>query len=227
MDFAVPDVISASGLRKHYQLGANRVDVLRDVNLTVRKGEYVAIMGQSGAGKSTLLNILGCLDAPSQGSYRLNGHDVPGLDASGLCRLRSYGIGFIFQNFNLLPRMTVAANVELPLIYQNVRKAERRARVAEALRGLGIFERRNHLPAEISGGEKQRAAIARALVKRPALILADEPTGNLDSATTREILSILDRLHAEGNTLLIITHDDQVAARADRIVGILDGVLRD
>jgi putative ABC transport system ATP-binding protein len=227
MDFPVADVIATSGLRKHYQLGESRVDVLRSIDLTVRKGEYVAIMGQSGAGKSTLLNILGCLDVPSQGSYRLNGYDVSGLKASGLCRLRSHEIGFIFQNFNLLPRMTVEANVELPLIYQNIRKAERRARVAEVLRRLGIFERRYHLPAEISGGEKQRAAIARALVKRPVLILADEPTGNLDSATTQEILSVLDELHAEGNTLLIITHDEKVAARTDRIVGIVDGVLRD
>lgn len=216
-------VITLSELSKSYALGRERVAVLTGINLTVLPGEYLSIMGQSGAGKSTLLNILGCLDSFDSGSYILNGQSVSSLSESGMADLRNREIGFIFQNFNLLPRLSLEANVELPLIYAGIPPKERRAQVAAMLNRFGIWERRHHKPSEISGGQKQRAAIARALVKKPALVLADEPTGNLDSHTTAEILTVLDEIAAEGNTILMITHEHDVAERAHRIIHIADG----
>lgn len=219
------NVIETRRLTKDYRLGDTIVQVLRDVNFTVGTGDYVAVMGHSGSGKSTLLNILGCLDVPSEGEYILKGHSVATLSQSQLADIRNRYIGFVFQNFNLLPKIDVAANVELPLIYGNVPPSQRKERVRESLERLGIWERRRHKPNEISGGQKQRVAIARALVKNPAIILADEPTGNLDSNTTHEIMAIFDRLHTEGNTVVMITHELDVAARARRTVRLADGVL--
>ena len=209
---------------KSYKLGREKmVTVLRDVNVAVTPGEYVAIMGHSGAGKSTLLNILGCLDTPTAGEYLFKGISVSSLSEGRLADIRNREIGFVFQNFNLLPKLTVFANVELPLIYGNVPGKERRARVEDVLKRFGLWERRKHRPSEISGGEKQRVAMARALVKRPAVILADEPTGNLDSHTTHEILDVLDELSRDNNTIVVITHEPDVAERAVRVVRLVDG----
>ncbi len=218
-------VIETRRLIKSYTLGDTVVRVLRDINFQVETGDYVAVMGHSGSGKSTLLNILGCLDVPTDGEYFLAGQSVATLSQSRLADIRNKHIGFVFQNFNLLPRLDVAANVELPLIYGNIPASQRKQRVRESLERLGIWERHRHKPNEISGGQKQRVAIARALVKDPAIILADEPTGNLDSNTTRDIMSIFDRLHNEGNTIVLITHESDVAARARRIVRLVDGVI--
>jgi putative ABC transport system ATP-binding protein len=220
-------VIETRTVVKSYRIGTTDVPVLRDISFQVAPGEYVAIMGQSGAGKSTLLNILGCLDVPSGGEYLFRGHPLAELRESQLCMVRNHEIGFVFQNFNLLPKLSVEANVELPLVYLNVRRRERRRMVQAILERLGIWERRHHLPSEISGGQKQRAAIARALVKRPALILADEPTGNLDSTTALEILELFDEMHEEGNTIVLITHEREVALRAQRTIRIVDGRILD
>jgi putative ABC transport system ATP-binding protein len=218
-------VIEAQSLTKSYYLGGQEVPVLKGINLLVGRGEYVAIMGHSGAGKSTLLNILGCLDVPTSGSYIINGTPVNSLSSSQLADLRNNQIGFVFQNFNLLPKLSVAANVELPLIYGNVPARERRRLVELALKRFGIWERRHHKPSEISGGQKQRVAIARAIVKNPAIILADEPTGNLDSTTTGEILAVFETLHCEGNTIVVITHENDVATRASRVIHLVDGTI--
>ena len=218
-------VIQISGLKKSYQIGDTAIEVLRDINLTVNKGEYVAIMGHSGSGKSTLLNIVGCLDTPSAGTYLFNGTDVSKLPGSRLADIRNHDIGFVFQNFNLLPKLDLVGNVELPLIYANVPAKKRKAMVEEVLRRFGIWDRKTHKPSEISGGQKQRVAIARALVKSPSLILADEPTGNLDSQTTEEILEVFDQLHAEGHTIIVITHEIDVAQRAQRTIRIVDGAV--
>jgi len=218
-------IIETRGLCKSYTLGETNIPVLFDIDFTLKRGEFAAIMGPSGSGKSTLLNILGCLDTPGGGEYRLNNRLVNGLTESELADVRRHDIGFVFQNFNLLPKLNIAANVELPLIYDNVPVKSRKVRVEETLRSLGLWERRHHRPNEISGGQKQRTAIARALVKRPALILADEPTGNLDSTTTREILALLKTLHENGNTLLIITHERDVAEQAQVIHHLRDGRL--
>ena len=220
---APEQVIQTHDLTKSYVLGGEPIPVLHGINLNVAQGEYVAIMGHSGAGKSTLLNILGCLDTPTSGTYLFNGTPVMSLSASRLADIRNNEIGFVFQNFNLLPKLDVAANVELPLIYGNVQARRRRERVEEVLRSFGLWERRAHKPSEISGGQKQRVAIARAVVKRPAMILADEPTGNLDSTTTGEILEVFEELHREGNTVVVITHESDVAARASRLVRLVDG----
>lgn len=222
MESEIP-VIQTINLCKQYNLGSQAVPVLRSLNLSVMKGEYVAIMGQSGAGKSTLLNILGCLDLPSTGEYHINKHSISSMSDSQLAEIRNKEIGFIFQNFNLLPKLDVHGNVELPLIYANIPGKERKNRVEHILKNLGIWERRHHKPNEISGGQKQRVAIARALVKGPSIILADEPTGNLDSQTTNEILSIFDDINKEGNTIITITHEHDVAARAQRIIRLVDG----
>jgi putative ABC transport system ATP-binding protein len=218
-------IIEARDLRKSYWLGGQEVPVLKGINLSVASGEYVAIMGHSGAGKSTLLNILGCLDVPTSGSYIIDQTPVSSLSASKLADLRNNRIGFVFQNFNLLPKLSVAANVELPLIYGNVPAKERRRLVEQALKRFGIWERRHHKPSEISGGQKQRVAIARAIVKNPSMILADEPTGNLDSTTTGEILAVFDSLSREGNTIVVITHETDVAARASRLIRLVDGTI--
>jgi putative ABC transport system ATP-binding protein len=215
--------IQTVNLTKQYLLGKTPVPVLQSINLLVEKGEYVSIMGQSGAGKSTLLNILGCLDKPTSGDYLINNISVSSMNESNRAQIRNKEIGFVFQNFNLLPKLNIQGNVELPLIYANIARKERKHRVETVLKRLGIWERRNHKPNEISGGQKQRVAIARALVKKPSIILADEPTGNLDSQTTEEILSIFNELHHDGNTLIVITHEHDVAQRSQRIIRLADG----
>ena len=218
-------ILQTTNLCKSYYLGKETLQVLFDVNLTVHMGDFVAIMGPSGSGKSTLLNILGCLDTPTSGDYFLNTKSIKGLSQSRLADIRNHDIGFVFQNFNLLPKLNLTANVELPLIYGNVPGEKRKQLVESTLKQLGLWERRNHRPNEISGGQKQRTALARALVKKPSIILADEPTGNLDSTTTQEILNLLYQLHEQGNTILVITHELEVARRAGKIYHLRDGVL--
>jgi putative ABC transport system ATP-binding protein len=218
--------ITLVDLSKHYRAGqAEEVQALRGIDLTIERGEMVAVMGPSGSGKSTLMEILGCLSRPTTGVYRLFGQDSANVDADGLARLRGREIGFIFQSFHLLPRLDVAENVELPLFYQRVPRSERRQRAMAALERVGLDHRASHLPTEISGGERQRAAIARALVNDPSLVLADEPTGNLDTDRGQEILEILNSVHAGGATVVIVTHDPGIGARAPRKVSIRDGLL--
>ena len=216
-------VIRLEQVEKTYHLGEIEVRALQGVSLEVERGDFVAIMGASGSGKSTLMNIVGCLDVPSRGRYLLDGVDVRQHDDEDLAIIRNRKIGFVFQSFNLIPRTSARANVELPLIYAGVRKAERRQRVEAALEAVGLGDRADHLPSELSGGQQQRAAVARALVTDPALLLADEPTGNLDSHSTFEVLEIFSRLNAEGRTVLMITHEDEVAAHAKRVVTLRDG----
>ncbi len=216
-------VIEVRDLRKTYGAGDTAVHALRGLDLTVEKGEYIAIMGASGSGKSTLLNILGCLDVPTSGKYLLDGIDTGDFDEEQLSLLRNRKIGFVFQSFNLVPRTTALANVELPLVYAGVRRAQRRERALAALDLVGLKERTHHRPNELSGGQQQRVAIARALVTSPAIVLADEPTGNLDTDSSREVLGILDRLSASGRTVVLITHEDEVAAHAMRTVRVVDG----
>jgi len=216
-------VIEVRDLRKTYGNGDTAVHALRGLDLTVEKGEYIAIMGASGSGKSTLLNILGCLDVPTGGKYLLDGIDTGEFDEEQLSLLRNRKIGFVFQSFNLVPRTTALANVELPLVYAGVRRAQRRERALAALDLVGLADRTHHRPNELSGGQQQRVAIARALVTSPAIVLADEPTGNLDTDSSREVLGILDRLNASGRTVVLITHEDEVAAHAMRTVRVVDG----
>lgn len=216
-------VIEVTDLRKTYGAGDTAVHALRGLDLTVARGEYIAIMGASGSGKSTLLNILGCLDVATSGTYLLDGIDTGDFDEEQLSLLRNRKIGFVFQSFNLVPRTTALANVELPLVYAGVRRAQRRERAMAALDLVGLTDRVHHRPNELSGGQQQRVAIARALVTSPAIVLADEPTGNLDTDSSREVLAILDRLHASGRTVVLITHEDDVAAHAERIVRVVDG----
>lgn len=214
------------GVHKRYREGqAEEVHALRGIDLRVERGEMLAVVGPSGSGKTTLMEILGCLSRPTSGRYRLFDRDAQDVDGDGLARLRGREIGFIFQSFHLLPRLDVAENVQLPLFYQRVPRAERRARALRALERVGLDHRATHLPAEISGGERQRAAIARALVNDPSLILADEPTGNLDTDRGREILGMLEEVHADGATVVIVTHDPSISERAPRRVSIRDGVL--
>ena len=218
-------VLRTQGIHKYYTLGNEQIPVLKDISFSILQGEYVSIMGHSGAGKSTLLNILACLDTPSSGDYLFRGKNIATLSENRLADIRNQDIGFVFQNFNLLPKLTIAANVELPLIYNNTPHKERQHRVHDILERFGLWERRRHKPNEISGGQKQRVAIARALVKRPSIIFADEPTGNLDSHTSSEILSVFDRLSSEGNTIIIITHEHDVAQHASRSLHLDDGKL--
>jgi putative ABC transport system ATP-binding protein len=218
-----PPVIDLDEVSKTYRIGDISVHALRGITATVQRGEYVAIMGASGSGKTTLMNILGCLDTPSRGIYRLNGQDVRTADEDSLADLRNREIGFVFQSFNLIPRTRAIANVELPLAYGGVSRGDRRRRALRALTELGLAQRVDHLPSELSGGQQQRVAIARALVTNPAMILADEPTGNLDTASTREILAVLARLSDEGRTIILITHEHEVAANADRVIELSDG----
>ncbi|MFJ8298135.1 ABC transporter ATP-binding protein [Streptomyces sp. NPDC094447] len=216
-------VIEVRDVTKVYGQGETVVNALRGTNLTVEQGDYVAIMGQSGSGKSTLMNILGCLDVPTDGHYLLDGTDVSGLSERQLSILRNRKIGFIFQSFNLIPRMTALANVELPLAYGGVKAAERRRRALAALDLVGLSERTEHEPNELSGGQQQRVAVARALATAPSLLLADEPTGNLDSKSTLDVLDILDQLSASGRTIVLITHEDEVAKRSKRVIRLVDG----
>jgi putative ABC transport system ATP-binding protein len=218
-----PPVIAVEDLRRSYHLGDHVVHALAGVSLRIDRGDYVAIMGSSGSGKSTLMNILGCLDAPTSGRYRLDGVDVRDFDEDDLSDLRNRKIGFVFQAFNLVPRTSALANVELPLAYARVPRRERRRRATIALRAVGMGQRLDHLPSELSGGQQQRVAVARALVTNPSLILADEPTGNLDSRSTRDVLEIFDLLCDGGRTIVVITHEDEVGGRADRIVRLADG----
>ena len=212
-------------LVKTYVMGAAEVHALRGVSLRIDRNEYVAIMGPSGSGKSTLMNMIGCLDTPTSGSYLLEGRSVREMSDRQLAEVRNKRIGFVFQTFNLLPRATVLANVELPLVYGGVGKAERRKRAAEAIAMVGLSDRIHHRPNELSGGQRQRVAMARALVGNPSIILADEPTGNLDSATGEEIMSVIDELHARGQTVIVVTHEDHVAAHARRVIRLRDGMI--
>jgi putative ABC transport system ATP-binding protein len=210
---------------KVYQLGQIRVRALRDVSMRIEAGDFVAIMGSSGSGKSTLMNILGCLDIPTTGRYLIDGVDVAGMDEDDLADLRNRKIGFVFQSFNLVPRTSALVNVELPLAYAGLRGAERRRRAEAALRSVGLTNRLHHVPAELSGGQQQRAAVARAIVTNPSLILADEPTGNLDSHSTEDVLRIFARLNQEGRTVVLITHEPDVAEQAKRVIRLSDGKL--
>jgi putative ABC transport system ATP-binding protein len=218
-----PDVLRVIGLERRYDMGGEVVHALRGVTLTIRRNEYVAIMGPSGSGKSTMMNILGCLDTPDAGEYWLNGEEVSQLNDDALARVRNREIGFVFQTFNLLPRASALHNVELPLIYAGLASGERRTRAEEALTRVGLAERMHHRPNELSGGQRQRVAIARALVNRPSILLADEPTGNLDSTTSEEIMAVFEELHTEGQTVVMVTHEPDIAAHAERIITLRDG----
>ncbi|MCX6640810.1 MAG: ABC transporter ATP-binding protein [bacterium] len=216
-------LIKFVNVEKTYQIGEIEVPALRAINLIIHKGEYVAIMGPSGSGKSTMMNLIGCLDTVSTGEYWLAGENVSELTDNELAHIRNRRIGFVFQTFNLLPRANAFRNVELPLIYAGVGPGIRKERAIEALKNVGLGDRINHKPAELSGGQRQRVAIARALINNPSLILADEPTGNLDSATGEEILQIFDKLHSAGNTMVVVTHEESVAGRAARVIRLFDG----
>ena len=219
-------MIRLEDISRVYRLGSQEVHALVDINETIEQGEHVAIMGPSGSGKSTLLNTIGCLDKPTSGSYFLDGRDVAQLDEAELTHVRRHEIGFVFQFFHLVPRLSAAENVGLPMVFAGLPRSERNRRVAEALQGVGVEERSGHRPNELSGGERQRVALARATIMRPKLLLADEPTGNLDTASGRQVLDLLDRLNDDGLTLIVVTHDPNVARRADRILVLVDGRLR-
>ena len=216
-------LLAVQGLRKTYTIGTQTVHALDGVDLTIARNEYVALMGPSGSGKSTLMNMLGCLDTPTSGSYLLNGKDVSRLDEDALADIRNKEIGFVFQTFNLLPRYSALENVALPLIYAGVSRDEREERARQVLDQVGLADRMHHRPNELSGGQRQRVAVARALVNRPSIILADEPTGNLDSATSMEIMALFRAIHEAGNTIIVVTHEEDIAACAQRIIRLKDG----
>ncbi|MFH0842663.1 MAG: ABC transporter ATP-binding protein [Bacteroidota bacterium] len=216
-------VIEIQNIVKNYQIGTVIVQALRSVSVDIRRNEYVAIMGPSGSGKSTLMNLLGCLDTPTSGTYILNGTDVSKMEDDFLAEIRNKEIGFVFQTFNLLPRYTALENVTLPLIYAGIQKAEREKMAIETLEQVGLADRMEHKPNELSGGQRQRVAIARALVNKPSIILADEPTGNLDSKTSLDIMGLLDDIHINGNTVIVVTHEEDIARHAARIIRLFDG----
>jgi putative ABC transport system ATP-binding protein len=216
-------LIAITGLQKVYRVGAHEIPAIGGIDLEIDAGEYVAIMGSSGSGKSTLMNLIGCLDTPTAGTYRLAGVDVSNLSDDRLAAIRNREIGFVFQTFNLLPRSTAAQNVELPLVYAGVKGEQRKRRVAETLAGVGLQDRAHHKPNELSGGQRQRVAIARALVNNPSLLLADEPTGNLDSRTSAEIMELFGQLDQRGQTIIVVTHEPDIAAYTRRIIRLSDG----
>jgi len=218
-------VIRIEGVTKEYKMGEEIVRALRGVSLSIHRNEYVAIMGPSGSGKSTMMNLLGCLDTPTSGKYEFNGKDVATMEDDELAEIRNKEIGFVFQTFNLLPRSTALQNVELPLIYAGVPADERRERALAALESVGLGDRINHKPNELSGGQRQRVAIARALVNNPSIILADEPTGNLDTKTSADIMDVFESLYMQGNTIIVVTHEEDIARHARRIVRLRDGLI--
>jgi putative ABC transport system ATP-binding protein len=218
-------IIKLTEIKKIYQMGSQEVRALNGVSLNIYKNEYVAIMGPSGSGKSTMMNVVGCLDTPSSGEYILNGNHVSKMTDDELATVRNKEIGFVFQTFNLLPRSNCLANVELPLIYAGIRTADRKKMASDALERVGLGDRMDHKPNELSGGQRQRVAIARALVNKPSILLADEPTGNLDSKTGIEIMSLFDELYKQGNTIIVVTHEEDIAAHARRIIRLRDGLL--
>jgi len=217
------ELIALDEVRKIYEMGDDQVRALDGVTLRIETGAYVAVMGPSGSGKSTLMNLVGCLETPSSGSYTLKGREISKMDDDDLARIRNQEIGFVFQTFNLLPRSTALQNVELPLVYSGLTRRERRERAEGAMEAVGLTDRMRHRPNELSGGQRQRVAIARSLVNGPSLLLADEPTGNLDSKTGEEIMALFERLHAQGNAVILVTHDPALAMHADRMVGLRDG----
>ncbi|MDA8565977.1 ABC transporter ATP-binding protein [Schleiferiaceae bacterium] len=216
-------MLQLRGITRDFKLGSQTVHVLKGIDLDIGKNEYVALMGPSGSGKSTLMNLLGCLDTPTSGNYELNGTDVSSLNDNALAEIRNSEIGFVFQTFNLLPRSTALENVALPLVYAGLSKEERLARAAEVLDQVGLSDRMDHRPNQLSGGQRQRVAVARALVNRPALILADEPTGNLDSKTSLEIMKLFDEIQSAGNTVILVTHEEDIAQYAKRVIRLVDG----
>ncbi|HSP95070.1 MAG TPA: ABC transporter ATP-binding protein [Thermoanaerobaculia bacterium] len=220
-------LIDIRDITKVYEMGEEKVHALSGVTLGVERGEYLGIMGPSGSGKSTLMNLIGCLDTPTSGSYVLNGSEVARMTDDELAAIRNQEIGFVFQTFNLLPRTTALQQVELPLVYSGLSRRERRERAARALEAVGLADRMSHHPNELSGGQRQRVAVARALVNTPSILLADEPTGNLDSQTGNEIMALFDELNSRGNTIVLVTHEEDIAAHAHRIVRLLDGKIRD
>jgi len=220
-------VITLEGIHRNYDIGGRPVRALRGVDLGLSDGDYVSIMGPSGSGKSTLLNILGCLDRPTEGSYRLDGREVAGLNENELALVRRHRIGFVFQSFHLVPRLTAEGNVELPMVFAGVEPSERKKRADEALAAVGLSDRAHHTPDQLSGGERQRVAIARAVVMHPSILLADEPTGNLDRASGTEVIALLERMNVSGLTLVVVTHDPAIGRRAARTIHLADGAIVD
>jgi putative ABC transport system ATP-binding protein len=219
------EIISIKNIRKTYKVGTQEVHALRGVDIAIHKNEYVAIMGPSGSGKSTMMNIVGCLDSPSGGTYILNGTDVSVMDDGALAEVRNKEIGFVFQSFNLLPRYNALDNVALPLIYSGMKKSERDKRATQVLEDVDLTDRMHHKPNELSGGQRQRVAVARALVNNPSIILADEPTGNLDSKTSEDIMRLFSSIHKKGNTIILVTHEEEIAKHAHRIIRLRDGLI--
>lgn len=218
-------VIKIRDIKRDFPLGQEIVKVLKGIDLDIEKGDYVALMGPSGSGKSTLMNLLGCLDTPTAGTYELNGEDVSNMTDDELAEIRNKEIGFVFQTFNLLPRTTALENVALPMIYAGASKGARNQRASEVLTDVGLADRMDHKPNQLSGGQRQRVAVGRALVNKPSIILADEPTGNLDSTTSLEIMNLFDEIHANGNTVIIVTHEEDIAAHAHRVIRLKDGMV--